>query len=296
MMYLIFAIIFLILLLLVFFGYRHRARIIRKIRFMPAEEKCSLLNDIIRPFGYAYIPRWDIFTSRIDAWQREFGYCDLYDKSAVNFNMVIDCLPVYFDYQGETWLIEFWKGQYGINTGCEIGIYHAGRILEPGERKSAVFQSVENSQMLKMSLVLYAGTRLIAKLGARHWWLTAFRPGTFCPPSYLTLRAILNFPNSGMADAFSQGLMKAGVDSGEIKRHQNSITFRFHTSRHSQGLQARIAQWANQFWCRVYLSVTRPFSLSIDRILYLYEFLPFAFRKMVRIRRFKGKRGKAGIL
>lgn len=293
-MYVIFAIIVLILLLLVLLGYRYRAGIVRKIRFMPADEKCSLLNDIIRPFGYAYIPKWDIFTSRIDAWQREFGYCDLYDKSAVNFNMVIDCLPVYFDYQGETWLIEFWKGQYGINTGCEIGVYHAGRILEPGEWKSALFQCVEDSQMLKMSLMLYAGPRVIAKLGARHWWLTAFRMGTFCPPSYLTLRAMLDFPNAEMAEAFSLGLMAAGLESGEIKRHRNLITFRFHTSGHTHGLRVRIAQWANQFWCRVCLWATRPFTLSIDRILYLYEFLPFAFRKTLRIRTFRGKRGKAG--
>ena len=94
-MYLSFAIIFFILLILFFLGYGHRARIIRKIRCMPASEKCSLLNDIIRPFGYAYIPKWDIFTSRIDAWQREFGYCDFYDKSAVHMHMVLDCLPVW---------------------------------------------------------------------------------------------------------------------------------------------------------------------------------------------------------
>ncbi len=294
-MYLSFAIIFFILLILFFLGYGHRARIIRKIRCMPASEKCSLLNDIIRPFGYAYIPKWDIFTSRIDAWQREFGYCDFYDKSAVHLHMVLDCLPVYFDYKGETWLIEFWKGQYGINTGCEIGIYHAGRILDRNEWKSAHFHSVKDHQMLKISLVLSAGSRIIAKLGARHWWLTAFCLGTFCPPSYLTLHALLNFPDSEMADAFAQGLMNAGADSGDIKRHRNLISYRFHTSGHVQGLHARFVQWANRFWCRVYLSVTRPFSLSIDRVLYLYEFLPFAFRKMLRIRKFKHKRGKAGI-
>ena len=140
-----------------------------------------------------------------------------------------------------------------------------------------------------------AGSRIIARLGARHWWLTAFCLGTFCPPSYLTLHALLNFPDSEMADAFAQGLMKAGADSGDIKRHRNLISYRFLTSGHVQGLHARMVQWANRFWCRVYLSVTRPFVLSIDRVLYLYEFLPFAFRKMLRIRKFKHKRGKAGI-
>ena len=39
--------------------------------------------------------------------------------------MIIDAYPVYFDYQDKTWMIEFWRGQYGINTGAEIGVYHA---------------------------------------------------------------------------------------------------------------------------------------------------------------------------
>ena len=33
--------------------------------------------------------------------------------------MVFETLPVYFDYAGKTWLIQIWKGQYGICTGCE---------------------------------------------------------------------------------------------------------------------------------------------------------------------------------
>ena len=30
---------------------------------------------------------------------------------------VFMCLPVYFDYGGKTWLMEFWKGGYGITAG-----------------------------------------------------------------------------------------------------------------------------------------------------------------------------------
>ena len=33
--------------------------------------------------------------------------------------MVFETLPVYFDYAGKTWLIQIWKGQYGICTECE---------------------------------------------------------------------------------------------------------------------------------------------------------------------------------
>ena len=39
--------------------------------------------------------------------------------------MIIDCEPVRFYYGGKKWLIELWKGQYGMTTGCEIGVYTA---------------------------------------------------------------------------------------------------------------------------------------------------------------------------
>ena len=47
-----------------------------------------------------------------------------YDAAALAMNAIIDCEPIFFDYAGKTWLIELWKGQYGLETGCEIGVYN----------------------------------------------------------------------------------------------------------------------------------------------------------------------------
>lgn len=128
-MYLFFGIAFLLLLFFFCINFFRRKRIIKKLCSMCMQEKCDLLNELVEPFGYSYISSQDLFTSRQDAFQRAFGYCALYDRAAFRFHMIFDCLPVYFDYRGKTWLIEFWKGQYGINTGCEIGVYYADRIL-----------------------------------------------------------------------------------------------------------------------------------------------------------------------
>ena len=106
-----------ILFFLIFFHFRKR-KIIRKLCCMSDQEKCCMLNELTEPLGYCYDARQDIFTSTTDAWQKRFGYGAIYDKFAPLLNMVIDSQPVYFDYDGKTWLIEFWKGQYGINTGC----------------------------------------------------------------------------------------------------------------------------------------------------------------------------------
>jgi Domain of unknown function (DUF4474) len=35
------------------------------------------------------------------------------------------CVAVYLPVaKGKTWMIELWKGQYGLMTGCEIGVYN----------------------------------------------------------------------------------------------------------------------------------------------------------------------------
>lgn len=263
---------------------------------MCMDEKCHILNDLIEPFGYSYIFPQDIFTSRIDAWQREFGYCALYDKTASRVNMIFDCLPVYFNYQGRTWLIELWKGQYGINTGCEIGVYYADRILKEDELERTLFQCVDNEDMLKLSFNLYRNNKYIAHLCRVHWWLTAFSMGCFSQPSELSMRASVTFENRDMADAFVRGLIKTGYNEREIRICCNTVTFIYKGCDCKKGifkrLRIRIAQCMNCFWCNVYLFVTRDFCLSIDRILYLYYYLPFAFRKMLRIRKYKKHKTK----
>ena len=119
----------------------------RKIRRMCAAEKIQLLNELAEPFGFCYVPCEDVFTSREDAWQRKQGYEALYDRAAVGAGMVFDALPIYFDYAGETWLIEFWKGQYGINTGGEVGVYHAGKVVPERYYRIAHFEAVEDQDM-----------------------------------------------------------------------------------------------------------------------------------------------------
>ena len=118
-----------------------------KIRHMGREEKQKLLSDLTAPFGFLYEPGQDIFVSRRNAWQRKEGYEALFDNLAPNFNMIMDVFPVYFDYRDKTWLIEFWKGQYGINTGAEVGVYHANRLIPKNQRKWVHYNAVSDEEM-----------------------------------------------------------------------------------------------------------------------------------------------------
>ena len=295
-MYVLFTALLLLSLFLFCLNHHRKKKHIHKVCSMCMDEKCRLLDELIEPFGYYYILSQDIFSSGIDCWQRELGYCSLYDKAASYFGMVFDSLPVYFNYQGRTWLLEFWKGQYGINTGCEIGLYYADRILTENERQSTLFRAVKDEEMLKMSAVLFRGDSRIAYLTRRHWWLTIFRVGCFSRPCDLSMCASVTFSSSEMTCAFVEGLRAAGYDTNDICCQCNTITFSFASSSQTHGILGRLRIWLalgmNRFWCKAYLFVTRPFSLSIDRILYLYFYLPFAFRRTLRLHKFSRRVNK----
>ena len=61
-------------------------------------EKRRKLNELLEPFGFAYDGRQDIFYSRTDSWQRKYGYGRIYDEGAALLNMILDCEPIYFEY------------------------------------------------------------------------------------------------------------------------------------------------------------------------------------------------------
>lgn len=282
----------LIFFIMILFHFRKRS-VIRKICILSQEEKCFLLNEIVKPLGYCYDSQQDIFSSTRDAWQGDFGYTSLYDRGAPLFNMVFDCQPVCFDYDGRTWLIEFWKGQYGINTGAEIGIYYADSILSPAERNKALFQRVSDEEMLPLRLNLYRDGKPLASLAQIHWWLTIFCTGIFSRPEQLSICLTITFPNREMQKAFSNALMDLGYSSGRIQQIGTTVLFSFCQSppckvSHSilQCLIRKIAQMQNRLFCKCFLFITRPFQSTADRLLYLYFYLPFAFRRTLRLHRF----------
>ena len=268
-----------------------RRKIICRVCSMDKCSKCSLLNELAVPFGYTYHYQDGFFSSTIDAWQRTAGYTWLYDYMAPRFQMVIDALPVYFDYQGRTWLIEFWKGQYGINMGAEIGIYHADRLLSEDEYRTTLFHAAEEDEMLPCTLRLCRKGADCVQIAERHWWLTAFLPGRFSNPADLSLTASIYSPDDEMLDAFYEGLCQAGYNINDIAINANCLSFVFHGSEDEDfGFLTRLrrcrSQCTNWIFCKLYLWITRPFKCTEDRILYLYYYFPAAFRKLLRLRRF----------
>lgn len=291
-MYMIFPFILLLTFLFVLLNHHRKKKLIHHICCMSCEEKCRTLDALIQPFGFSYLPCKDLFTSNLDAWQREFGYQTLYDRNAAHFGIVLDSLPVYFDYDGRTWLMEFWKGQYGINLGGEIGLYRADQIVAPNRRERTLFSSVTNPEMLLCTLEILENNRPVFQLTRRHWWLTGFRMGRFTSPDKLTLHASVTFANYPMMQSFIRGLLETGCSERDIRICGLTVSFSFCGRKHPaatclDSLKIHFAQRRNLLLCRLYLFVTRPFCCTLDKMLYLYGYLPFAFRKTAGICRRK---------
>jgi hypothetical protein len=193
----------------------------------------SDLAKLVALVGFDYDPDQDIIFSRTNAPQAYFGYSLLYDDVApIAISAIIDCEPIYFDYDGKSWMIEFWKGQYGIETGAEIGVYYtesegkgkqriegAGDCFPDESRPQAKrkldarkydFFTCAVDHPLVMSLELYCGKDLILKRGPEsHWWLTGFKWGICNRPKELTVRWSIRFPNESMCKAFKWGMRKS---------------------------------------------------------------------------------------
>lgn len=281
-------IIFAILLIIVCGTCRKRWAI-KKVCSMAPNEKCELLNSLIEPFGYCYDPCQDIISSRNDAWQRHAGYTALFDRAASRFNMVFDSLPIYFPYRNRTWLIEFWKGQYGINTGAEIGVYYVDHILSENELPFAQFKAVDDQDMLPLSFCLVKGKNTLATISKKTWWLTAFCMGIFSRPNELALNISILFPDCEMLYSFLNSLYQTGISKQLVRICGHTIYIQFKDGLVENysfltRLRRKWAQFTNRIFCRIYLLITHYFSSTIDRLLYLYYLLPFAFRRMLHLR------------
>ncbi len=289
-MYILFGLLIILCIVFSVICFYKRKAIIRKVCNMDCCEKIDLLNDLLEPFGFHYLSDCDVVTSLTDPWQKIFGYRSDFDHAALHFNMVFDCEKVYFNYCGKTWLIEFWKGQYGITLGGEIGIYRTDKIIPPKDYSKTTFYGVPEGEMLPIFMEMnYKGQELFS-LQKEHWWLTAFRVGSFCNPEALTMRVHLEFPDHEMLDAFVESMKRLAYNKCDLYVCDSSVSFMFGTPhsrqpRYFHRILAAFSLWQDRIFCKLFNFVTRPFSWTVDKILYLYFFLPPCFRHLFRFKK-----------
>ena len=248
------------------------------------------LNKELALFGFAYHSHQNLFYSIMDGWQRECGYCELYDEGAAALSMIIDCEPVYFEYDGKKWLIEFWKGQYGMTTGCEIGIYNTtGPDLNiPGIFNGTFFYSANDEDHMDMGFTLYKNNKPLFYRNERHWWITSFRLGEFSNPEELIMHAEITLKNAEMRDIFVRALEKTGYKREEITVEDNTVRFIYDKPKSKQPITRTpaidyIMQSYNRLNCTAYTEATKSFGDPIDKIFTVKESTPNLYEKVVNV-------------
>lgn len=258
------------------------------------EAKDSKLNSdelakAIEIAGYTYDPKQDIFYSNMDPWQRNIGYCRLYDEAAAPMGMIIDCEPIHFAYDGKKWVIEFWKGQYDLVTGCEIGLYTQGVQLNiPGIFKGTFYKSASDSERLLMSCTLKKNGQTLFTREGEHWWLTGFKLGEFSEPSELTMDIAITLKDELMREAFVAGLNKAGYADEALKIQDNTVSLIFDVPHTPQPITRslsidKLIQKKNELLCEQYQEMTKTYDNIEDKIKAVKEQAPELYEKVINL-------------
>lgn len=259
--------------------------------WMSKSEKNIELNNDLAPWGFAYYAPQDLFYSRKNGWQRNCGYCQLYDEGSAALSMIIDCEPIYFKYAGKNWLIEFWKGQYGMTTGCEIGIYNTTDPIRynPAGFNSTFYNCAEDKDQINMSFTLHKNNNILLQRNELHWWLTCFRLAEFSHPWDLVMKSEIRLKDSTMKDAFVEGMIKAGYQTNDLTIRGNSVAFTYGKPRNRQPLTRTaiiefIMQTNNFRNCLAYTLATRSIAdNTLDRLFFVKEQAPKLYRKIMDI-------------
>ena len=143
----------------------------------------------------------------VHSWQRALGFTTIYDilaNAIPLFNM--STRRFHFDYNGKEWMIQIWKGNYGLVTnGVEVGVYN-----RPKGSVGTFYNAVSDDEMMMMSASLYHGDTLLFTKGPElHWWLSAFKLSrTIYQPKDLTMTFTIEMKDEAMLEAFT-----AAIDS-----------------------------------------------------------------------------------
>lgn len=229
-------------------------------------------NKLLKPYGFSYDEYKDLFYSNLDAWQRDKGYCRLYDEAAAPMSMIIDSEPIYFEYHGRRWLIQFWKGQYGMTTGVEIGVYNTSRPDINSEYfKGTFYEAVDDNDLLDMSFTLLKNGKTMMRRRATHWWVTGFKLGEFSQPWELVAYLDIHLKDSTMRNAFVKGLIEAGYSYDELTIIGNTVVLTFDKPRSPQPytrtkITDQITQEKNRLLCESYQEMTADYDTMLDKI------------------------------
>lgn len=169
--------------------------------------------------SYKYNPDGNFYyTDDKECWQKNFGFNEVYDKFAPISMMYYDTVRTTFEYGGKEWLIQIWKGQYGMAfVGGEVGVY----TRKPGNGGTH-FVCADKEDWLNMEMAFMWDEYETGEYRAvfnrdyeKYWWATGFVVGFPNGSLRQTLKEFrlvthITFKDAEMANAFCEAFEKNG--------------------------------------------------------------------------------------
>ncbi len=174
--------------------------------------KVNLVSYKYNPDGNYY------YTDDKECWQKNFGFNEGYDAFAPGTMMYYDTVRTTFEYGGKEWLIQTWKGQYGMAfVGGEVGVYtrSLGSI-------GSHYVCADKSDWLNMEMAFMWDEYETGEYRAvfnrnyeKYWWATGFVVGFPNGSLRQTLKEFrlvthITFKDTEMANAFCEAFEANG--------------------------------------------------------------------------------------
>lgn len=179
----------------------------------------DLLEDRqVLSYQYSYVDDY-YYTNDKDAWQYNFGFGKIYDFVSPYLLLEYDYIRVFFTYEDKDWMLQMWKGQYGmIFYGGEIGIYNRDHV-DDGISEWTFFSCPAEEDWLNMEMTLWheeidgTWTREFTREYEKYWWCTGFKNGHLRveePADELRLEGRITFKDAEMTQLVVDGLKECG--------------------------------------------------------------------------------------
>ncbi len=196
---------------------------------------CVIDNAGLGLAGFAYDAKYNVFYATGSGWQRTMGYTELYDRLAAVAFMPLDTIRIKFNYNDMQWMVQLWKGYYGlVLAGCETGFYN-----RPGDtpENQTTYNVVSEEYHQEMSCKFHYGLSSFNRY-SKTWWLTGFSPAIQSSPAttipLMRVEMTINFTDIGLMNAFIGGL----EDVDHIFQNYNGKTRAFYFT---EGVNYRVS-------------------------------------------------------
>jgi hypothetical protein len=158
------------------------------------------------------------YTDDKECWQKNFGFNEVYDKFAPLSVMFYDTVRTTFVYDNKEWMIQMWKGQYGmVFVGGEVGVYTRAIGSSGSHYVCADKPDWLNMEMAFMWDEFGDGNYvpIFNRDYEKYWWCTGFVVGFPNGKLSQTLKEFrlvhhITFKSTEMAEAFCESFEKNG--------------------------------------------------------------------------------------